>query len=861
MSRRRGTSSIAANPVLIGAATTLVIIVAVFLAYNANSGLPFVPTYQLTATVPDANNLVKGNDVRIGGARVGILSDITPVQHEDGTVGALLKMKLQTSEKPLPVDSAILIRSRSALGLKYIEITRGQSAEGFQDGATIPLANAHPEPVEIDQVFNMFDKPTRDASQTNLEEFGNALAGRGQNLNQAIAAFNPLLLNLVPVMTQPVGPQDAAEPLLRRARQRGAHRGAGGRAAGRALPQPRHDVHRDLRRARPAAGEHLGGPAALEAAIKSFPIQRPFLRNSAAFFRELRPGVHSLKTSAPILADAFETGVKTLPKAVPFNNQLKDFFPALERLATDPLVPLAIKDLTRTVNILDPTLKTITPAQTVCNYGTLFFRNVASLLSEGDKNGTWQRFMIVAPPQGPNNEGGPSSAPANGPNPDNYLHSNPYPNAAGAGQTNECEAGNEGYIKGRQVIGNVPGNQGLTTEGQTAKNAKAAGRLMRFFRGSHVDAQGRRILRKDRRGMDPFRAGVLALVIFGIFIYLGFTKDIPFVNNPFEFKAVFVQSNSLRINSPVRIAGVNVGKVRKIERFGNTDNAVVTMSVDKTGLPIHKDAELKIRPRIFLEGNYFVDLKPGTPSAPKIDDGDTIPMTQTATPVQLDQILTTLQSDQRQDLKDLLEGYGKALTYKPTAADDVGQDPAVKGETAAQSLNDSLEVRAATRSRTPRSSTRRCSGTEPDDLSKLIQGVSRTAEGLDRNEAQLKDLITNFNTTMAAFASQSEQPERLDPPARPDHRERQQRVRQPERRVPADARLRARHPAGRQGDAGHHQGRAAVDRPGHASSSSPRSWAACCRTSRRPPATWPSSRTRASRCCPRPTSRPSASAT
>ena len=277
---------------------------------------------------------------------------------------------------------------------------------------------------------------------------------------------------------------------------------------------------------------------------------------------------------------------------------------------------------------------------------------------------------------------------------------------------------------------------------------------MRFFRGSHMDSQGRRILRKDRRGMDPFRAGVLALVIIGIFTYLGFTKDIPFINNPFQFKAVFVSSNNLKPNSPVRIAGVNVGKVKKIERLGDTDYVVVTMSVNNEGLPIHKDAELKIRPRIFLEGNYFVDVKPGTPSAPTIDDGDTIPMTQTATPVQLDQILTTLQSDQRQDLKDLLEGYGKALTYKPTAADDVGQDPAVQGETAAESLNDSLKY-GGDAFKSTAIVNQALLGTQPDDLSKLILGLGKTAEGLDRNEEQLKDLITNFNTTMAAFASQS----------------------------------------------------------------------------------------------------------
>jgi ABC-type transporter Mla subunit MlaD len=120
---RRGSASIAANPVLIGAATTLVVIVAVFLAYNANSGLPFVPTYELKTRVPNAANLVKGNDVRIGGTRVGAVTDITPVTAKDGSVSAELTLKLETAVKPLPVDSTVLIRPRSALGLKYVEIT------------------------------------------------------------------------------------------------------------------------------------------------------------------------------------------------------------------------------------------------------------------------------------------------------------------------------------------------------------------------------------------------------------------------------------------------------------------------------------------------------------------------------------------------------------------------------------------------------------------------------------------------------------------------------------------------------------------------------------------------------------------
>ena len=64
--------------------TVLVAIVAVFLSYNANTGLPFVPTYDLKANLPNGSQLVVGFEVRIGGARVGQISDIVPMQREDG---------------------------------------------------------------------------------------------------------------------------------------------------------------------------------------------------------------------------------------------------------------------------------------------------------------------------------------------------------------------------------------------------------------------------------------------------------------------------------------------------------------------------------------------------------------------------------------------------------------------------------------------------------------------------------------------------------------------------------------------------------------------------------------------------------
>jgi virulence factor Mce-like protein len=466
---RRGSASIAANPVLIGAATTLVVIVAVFLAYNANSGLPFVPTYELKTRVPNAANLVKGNDVRIGGTRVGAVTDITPVtDKKTGAVSAQLTLKLETTVKPLPVDSTVLIRPRSALGLKYVEITKGTSSRGFEDGATVPLRNATPEPVEIDQVIGTFDDKTRAAAQSNLTEFGNGFAGRGADINRAVEQLNPLLTNLVPVM------QNLSDPRTQLRRLVGALGRTARIVAPSAVTQAELFVNLDVtfralaNVARPFLQDSIsGGPPALDEAIKDFPQQRPFLANSEALFRELRPGVRALSTSAPVLADALEIGTPTLRRSVAFNNRLKPTFEALQRFAEDPLVSLGVSDLKSTATILAPTVAHLTPVQTVCNYATLWFRNVSSLLSVGDVNGTTQRFIIIATPQGPNNEGGPSSAPANGGVPgkqDNYLHSNPYPNTASPGQPKECEAGNEPFAVGKKVIGNTPGTQPAKTE-------------------------------------------------------------------------------------------------------------------------------------------------------------------------------------------------------------------------------------------------------------------------------------------------------------------------------------------------------------------------------------------------------------
>ncbi len=470
MSRRRS-ASVAANPVLIGAATVLVTIVAVFLAYNANEGLPFVPSYQLTAELPNAANLVRGNDVRIGGTRVGLVDTIAPKTNRDGSVTALITMKLEKSVEPIPDDSTLIVRPRSALGLKYVQITRGRSSRGFEDGATIPLRQARPEPVEIDQVFNTFDAPTRAAAKVNLDEFGNAIAGRGSDLNSALRDLDPLLADLEPVARNLASRRtDLGNFFI--ALERTARIVAPAAETQAALFRNLDATFSALEAVTPSIQASIvGGPPALAEAIRSFPIQRPFLRNSTLLLAELEPGVQALQQSAPVLANALTIGTPTLERSITLNEQIASLARSVQTFAQDPRTNLGITRLTDTTQTLNPTLAFINPAQTFCNYATLFFRNTASLLSEGDSLGTFQRAIIIVNAFGPNGIGAPSSGQANGPTEagspgDNYLRVTPYPYTAAPGQPKVCEAGNEVFQPGRQQIGHAAqttNNREITT--------------------------------------------------------------------------------------------------------------------------------------------------------------------------------------------------------------------------------------------------------------------------------------------------------------------------------------------------------------------------------------------------------------
>ncbi len=452
MAARRRTSpfsAIAASPTIIGAITTLIVVVAVFLAYNANNGLPFVPVYRVSVVVPNAARLVPNNEVRIGGTRVGVVesidavrlpdnenagddgSDVTattatgPDGNTDGVV-ARLNLKLDKSASPIPENSIFRIRYKSAFGLKYLEITRGDgpaAPEGFVFNGT----NDNDDPAdtdnqilsidevaknrgaddgtfiaqtEFDEIGNTFDQPTRNAIRENLDGYGDGFAGRGASLNQAFEALNPLLTNLKPVAETLADPRTnlaAFFPALARTA---------------AIVAPVADQNAELFGnladtfaaigADPAALQATisGGPPTLQAGIDLLPAQRPFLRETAELERRLRPGVQSLRAALPSLNSAIRVGTPVLARSAGTSRRLGDVFTQLENLVEQPATKSSIVRLGELFDSAKPLADFVTPAQTVCNYWNYLWTLLPEHLTERDSIGFSQRVSLIATPQG-----------------------------------------------------------------------------------------------------------------------------------------------------------------------------------------------------------------------------------------------------------------------------------------------------------------------------------------------------------------------------------------------------------------------------------------------------------------------------
>jgi phospholipid/cholesterol/gamma-HCH transport system substrate-binding protein len=241
-------------------------------------------------------------------------------------------------------------------------------------------------------------------------------------------------------------------------------------------------------------------------------------------------------------------------------------------------------------------------------------------------------------------------------------------------------------------------------------------------------------------------------VVAGLAIYFAVEKKVPFTHG-YRLNAIFSTAIDMVPGSPVRVAGVDAGSVTGIKRIG--EYGEVSMEISSAALPIHADAQLKIRPRTFLEGNWFVELQPGSPGARVLPSGSTIPVTQTADPVQLENVLDALNSQARSNLQELLIEYGRALAEKPSSAENAQLEAEVKGLSGAEAL-DRAATHGPAATRDSAIVNQALAGTHERDLSTLVEAIKRVSAGLDAHPRELGELISNFNTFFEEFARNSE---------------------------------------------------------------------------------------------------------
>jgi virulence factor Mce-like protein len=455
---RGGTRQLSASPVLIGSVTILVAIVAVFISYQANNGLPFVPTYKLHAQMPNGAKLVKGNEVRAGGFRVGIVKDIrsgrATVNGKERAI-AVLDLNLDRKIKPLSVDTTMSVRPRSALGLKYVELIPGHSKRTFKDGDTIPLSRATPNAPELEDVLSTFAPRTRDDARKSLEGFGNSIAGRGPAINTTIQQLEPFTRYLLPVMRNLSS---------RKTELKGFFPGLGA-AAAEAAPVAKVQaewlsnmattvaaISRDPEALRETISE---SPPTLQAATESFRVQTPFLARFAAVSRDLQPGTALLPTTLPLVNAALKAGVPAFRETPALGSDLEDLFRAAEDLGDNPNTLLALKDLRQAVHVTKPAIQAVAPYQTVCNYFVYFFNPLGTHQSSTVPGGTSERILAkLVDTQQPNSLGtteskkpvdvptgtDPQAQPAK-----QVLHTQYGGPAIGSNGKADCQGGQTGY--------------------------------------------------------------------------------------------------------------------------------------------------------------------------------------------------------------------------------------------------------------------------------------------------------------------------------------------------------------------------------------------------------------------------------
>lgn len=449
---RRPATSIAMSPVLVGSVTVLVTIVAVYLAYNANNGLPFVPTTELALRLENGANVVRGSEVREGGTRIGVVRATRPVKLEDGTVGAELALDLD-GNVDVPIDSRFAIRLRSAVGAKYIELRRGDAERTYPDGGTIAPERTS-VPVELDEVLSAFDAPTRRGVQNSLTGLGDGFAGRGVAVGEAIRELPALLDHLEPAAANLAGRRTRLRRFVRETADvvrvlepvsaLQARTFTSAADTFEALSRDEDALQRTIDRAGPA----------LQEGERALAQTRPFLDRATALARDLGDATGALRSTLGPLNGALADTIPVARRSVHLSERLGGTLRSLGELTAAPETNIGLRALGATVDSLQPQIRFIGPAVTVCNQANFFFSNFAETISGYDGTGTGTAYRDVIPFTDPQDDDlsqaganefvtGRNVVPGGTPQ---HLHANYFTNSINEDGTADCEYGGGGYL-------------------------------------------------------------------------------------------------------------------------------------------------------------------------------------------------------------------------------------------------------------------------------------------------------------------------------------------------------------------------------------------------------------------------------
>jgi virulence factor Mce-like protein len=437
-----------------GVVIVLVAALIMFVSYRAQNGLPWQSSHAVRIAVPDAGKLLKNTPVRVGGARVGQILRIDAVPGSGSTPAhAVLHLKLDAGMDPLPVDSTAEVRLASVLGGKYLSLTPGRQRRTIPWDGELPLANSS-STTDIEEAFRIFTPEGRRAIQRFVAGLADSVAGRGSDINTTLGATAGLLPGLERVLTTV---SDEASDLP------GFVRGAA--AATSALESTGAQlgsfagVTSTTLGALDLAGVPLREsiaelPVTADAGRRGFAALRPVLDDAAAITRDLGPSARVLPGATREMLATARTAIRVDPRVKALAQPIDRTLSAVGRFAANPastraLQILAGQDLATfgasSFVGLGAVLKTTWDAERACRTASTWMDRIAAIASDGDESGNWMRMMPIFETDQAKAEGAPSA----------NLNANPYPNE----NTQECEAGNEGFAPGGR-IGNVPGNQG-----------------------------------------------------------------------------------------------------------------------------------------------------------------------------------------------------------------------------------------------------------------------------------------------------------------------------------------------------------------------------------------------------------------